>query len=538
MQRGMTKRSRAAHHDGGTRRRAGGLLLTGLALAVSLSGRASADSAASARYAHAAASAISALDFEEARSALASGDSADPGIALEEARLAVYEGRCDDALVGLGRPELLQTEAGAELFDIARGCARVTAATVVDTDDAHSVVVRYQDEADRALTPLIVETVTLARDALTRDLGVSWPRPTRVTVVRDLMSLSAMTGLPQKSAQTTGTVAVAKWGRVTLLSPRASEHGYPWRDTLAHELTHLAVTHASADRAPLWLQEGMAKREEVRWRAPGPFDDRPSPDAVVLRGFELKLGLPLDQLGPSIAMLPSADAAMVAFAEVTSFVRYLADAGGPGALSKLLRALRHAPDPDGALRESSGADLHTWDGRWRGYLASEPRAPLAGIFGPLGDAESASLRSLRERVRLAQLLYGRSKPAAAMVELNLVTGDPGSGDPSVRSLRARVLAALGRKTEAEREVADPALVTSTFGPWWAVRGRWEREDGHGEDADASFVEAVATDPFDVQAACEVDDSVTEYVDDSGPETAARLLCEAAKARHEPSLGRD
>jgi hypothetical protein len=306
---------------------------------VSLSGRASADASSTGflggtSYGHAqrAASAITALDFDVARAQLLQGDADDPSIAKEEGRLAVYEGRCDDALVSLGRPDVLKTESGAFLFDIARGCARVTAATVVDTDDTHAIVVRYQDENDRALTPLILETVIAARETLTRDLGVSWPKPTRITVVRDLMSLSAMTGLPEKSAETTGTVAVAKWGRVTLLSPRASAHGYPWRDTLAHELTHLAITHASAENAPLWLQEGMAKREEVRWRPPGPFDGRPSPDDIAARGFELKLGLPLDGLGPSIAMLPSADAALVAFAEVTSFVRYLASNGGPDVL--------------------------------------------------------------------------------------------------------------------------------------------------------------------------------------------------------------
>jgi hypothetical protein len=49
---------------------------------------------------------------------------------------------------------------------------------------------------------------------------------------------------------------------------------------------------------------------------------------------------------------------------------------------------------------------------------------------------------------------------------------------------------------------------------------------------------VATDPFDVESACEVDDTLTELPDDPGPETAARALCDAAKARHEPPLGRD
>src|SRR5258708_14128176 len=118
-----------------------------------------------------------------------------------------------------------------------------------------------------------------------------------------------------------GTVGVGKWGRLTLPSPRATGHGYAWRDTVAHELTHLAVTRASGDLAPLWLQEGVAKNEEVRWRAPGPFDDRPPPEAITQRGSELGLTPPPDKLGPRVAMLPSAAAAPGAFAAVTGFVR-------------------------------------------------------------------------------------------------------------------------------------------------------------------------------------------------------------------------
>ena len=300
---------------------------------------------------------------------------------MESGRLALYESDCDAALVTLARTEVAKTDEGAALGDIARGCVRVTAATVVEEDAANAVQVRYQDDADRALFPLIVETVVKAREALTRDLGVTWPKPTRITVVRDLKSLSAMTGSPERAAETTGTVAVAKWGRVTLLSPRAAHHGYPWRDTVAHELTHLAVTRATVDRAPLWLQEGVAKREEQRWRAPGPFDDRPQVDSIVAKGIEMKLDLPLDKLGPSIAMLPSSEAAMVAFAEVTSFVRYYADQGGDGALPKLLGLLRAKKSPDDALREASGADLHGWDVKWRANLASKPHDALPAMLG-------------------------------------------------------------------------------------------------------------------------------------------------------------
>ncbi|MGH7298534.1 MAG: peptidase MA family metallohydrolase [Polyangiaceae bacterium] len=478
---------------------------------------------------------IAGLDFDDARHVLSAADPDSPPVALERARLAIYELDCDGAAAILARPEVQKLESGEMLADIARGCQRVTAALAVDRDEARSIEVRWQDEHDRPLAPLLFDTVAAARDALTRDLKVDWPRPTRIVVVRDLLSLSAMTGLPYKSAQTTGTVAVAKWGRVTLLSPRASHHGYQWRDTVAHELTHLAVTRASRDQAPLWLQEGVAKREEVRWREPGPLDDRPSPDAVVQRGLELNLGLPLDKLGPSIAMLPSADAAMVAFAEVTSFVRYYAREAGDDALPKLLDQIRSGKEPDAALHAASGADLAAWDTRWRSYVASRPHQPLPGLFGLGGSpGDEEKLRDLRDRRRLAELLLVRGHATEAVEELDRIalaaspTGPEGwdrlMQDPSVRWLRARALEAVGRRAEAQPLVADPKEVLSSYGPWWAIRGRWARLGGDEATATASFIEAVAADPFGPESACETIDPAV-----APPDPTKKALCDAARA---------
>jgi hypothetical protein len=502
------------------------------------------------------------LDFDDARQTLASADGDDPRVLLERARLAIYELDCDGAAAILSRPEVEHIEGGEVLADIAHGCQRVTAALQVDRDEKRAIEVHWQDEHDRALAPLLFDTVAAARDALTRDLGVDWPRPTRIVVVRDLLSLSAMTGLPYESAQTTGTVAVAKWGRVTLLSPRASRHGYPWRDTVAHELTHLAVTRASRDRAPLWLQEGVAKREEIRWRPPGPFDDHPPPEAVVRRGMELGMAIPLDKLGPSIAMLPSADAATVAFAEVTTFVRYYAESedangaadGGPAssterrALPRLLAELKEGKETDEALLSASGADLKAWDGRWRTYLASNPAVPLPAMFG-IGEGhesprELERLRDLRDRTRLAQLLMARQHAPQAVKELDHIelTHSPvpndawqrAMGDPSVRWLRARALEAADRSLEeAQPLVGDPAQVLSSYGPWWATRGRWARGRGDESLAGVSFGEAVAADPFDVEGACETVDPGAVPTD-----PAKVPLCAAARAMGLPPYDAD
>lgn len=498
------------------------------------------------------------LDFDEARRVLAAADADDPRVLLERARLAIYELDCDGAAAILARSDVEQAEGGGALADIAHGCQRVTASLAVDRDAPRGVEIFWQDEHDRALAPILADTVVAARDALTRDLGVDWPRPTRIVVVRDLLSLAAMTGLPYESAQTTGTVAVAKWGRVTLLSPRASHHGYPWRDTIAHELTHLAVTRASGDRAPLWLQEGVAKRQEIRWREKGPFDDRPPPEAVVQRGLELGLGVPLDKLGPSIAMLPSADAAMIAFAEVTSFVRFYADTaqrqspavGGDDderPLPKLFRELRDGKDPDDALLAASGTDLKGWDAKWRAYLATRPPVAVPELLG-LGAAHAAphdeeQLRDLRDRSRLAQLLLARAHAPEALKELDRIElgHAPASndgwaramGDASVRWLRGRALEEAGRREEAEPLMSDPSQILSSYGPWWATRGRWARLRGDEGMALPSFHEAVAADPFDPEGACETLDPQIEPAD-----PAKRPLCGAARIDGEPPFDAD
>lgn len=473
-----------------------------------------------------------AMEYDKARAELAKADPNSPSVVLAKARLALYEEDCDLAAALMTRSDPAHGEEGRVVADVARGCARVTAATAVDKDEVAGVVVRWHDEADRALLPLIVDTVNKARVSLTRDLGVDWKRPTRITVVRDLLSLSAMTGLPYKAAQTTGTVAVAKWGRVTILSPRASKHGYPWRDTLTHELTHLAISMQSRERAPLWLHEGVARREETRWRAPGPFDDRPSVESVVQRGMELKLDLPLDKLGPSIAMLPSADAAMVAFAEVTSFVRFFVETQPEGTLAKLLVALRGSKTVDDALKQVSGETLAQWDTKWRAHLARRPKEPLSPLYGlgGVGGPATTGGADARERSRLAELLFGRGHVAEAAVELDKVS-EALFPDPSLRYLRGRILDAKGDTAGAEALVDDPKSWVAAFGPCWALASRLARTRGDQAKADSTRQDALAHDPLSVEAAC-----LATTADPSSSGSGA--LCDAAKRRGEPDLGKD
>jgi tetratricopeptide (TPR) repeat protein len=463
--------------------------------------------------------ALLAMELDQAREQLALLPQDNPAALAERALLAIHEGDCDSALALLDRAGLASKPPTSELAELARGCARVTAATTVLRDDRRGFVLRFKDEDDVPLAPFLMEVADRAVDTLDRELKVRLPRPLRIDVVRDHHSLAAMTGLPEESAQTTGTVAIAKWGRVTMLSPRAMSHGYGWADTLMHELTHLAVSRASHDRAPLWLQEGVAKRQETRWRAPFPFDDLPPPDVVARLGFDRGLALPLDKLGPSIAMLPTAEQAMVAFAEVHSFLRFWIKENGDDALGPFLHALASVSSQDGVdvtLRRLTGQDLAAWSRRWQASLAPAPASlplELASLLPPRRD-EAASVRpgaappapaparSLYRNARLAELLESRGhhQPALGYARRS---HEAAPTDPSGRARLARTLRALGRQEEAAALVEHLDAVRAPHGLFLALHGALLRARGDESAARHAFEAALHHDPLSPEVACEL-----------------------------------
>jgi hypothetical protein len=441
--------------------------------------------------------AITELDVKAGRAILEDADVADPVLAIERGRLAIYEGDYDAAAQILARPELAATQEGAELVEIARGCARSMAAAVLVKDEERGVEVRLQDDDDGALAPILAEVAVKVREMLIKDLGVELPKPLHVDLVRDQFSLAAMTGLPEQAARTTGTVAVAKWGRVTMISPRATDRGYPWLDTLAHEMTHLALSRGTRDKAPLWLQEGVAKREETRWRVEEPLDDVPAIDAVAAAGIEKGLGRSLDQLGPSIAMLPTAEQAQVAFAEVQSFVRFYVREQGDDALPDLVRRLRDGEGQnfvEQAIKDASGLGFAGWDKKWRGYISALPH-DLPPDLAPAG--EFPKLREVSRRMRLGQLLHERGRDKAAVLEHGKAhTIAP--FDASIRALLGEALIASGDRDRAAELVAKPEEVHGKFGRWWSLHGLFAGE----EDAPRAFGIGLSLDPLDRFVACE------------------------------------
>jgi hypothetical protein len=471
--------------------------------------------------------AITEIDLERAQRLARSIDNETPQFLLERGRLLLYLGDCVGASAVFSNPAVTESKEGQQLGQRAKACARATAAGLVVEDKARGIWLRLQDDADAVFAPFVFQVAAQARDRIGAELGVDLPRPLRIDMVRDLYSLSAVTGLPLEAAETTGTLAVARFGRIIILSPHATRSGYHWEDTLAHELTHLLVTRATRDRAPLWLQEGVAKREETRWREPRPFDPKDWSEEAAARALRRGRQIGIDKLGPSIAMLPTPEAASTAYAEVQSFINFFVREQGEPALRLLFADLKglSLDDPSVALRSVSGYDLSAWNVRWQRDLLGSGHGltPPASLAPPPRGYDP---RDLARRARLGDLLLqtGFGDEAA----LTLGPGISGS-EPVYRARVARAELARKNPEQAAARLGVETEIDDLYGPWFALRGRLlEKTDPKA--AARAFELGLSSDPLSEEVACEGRFSIGSSPDEPRlPESPAmRALCEGAR----------
>ncbi len=464
------------------------LLVLGLAATLGLGAGATVPAPAAAGPLEDVEHALDALEFDRATDLL--GLLAPRTAAFSRARIALYRGDCEAATEAMSALNPA-TDGELSLYSLATSCYGATAGAPLLVDGERDIVLRFQDEGDRALAPRLFEVADAVRRDLVGELGVVLPAPIRIDVVRDHFSLSAMTGLPLKAAETTGTVGIARFGRVVLLSPRAPGDGYAWEDTLAHELVHVAVTHASADRAPLWLQEGLAKRTERRWRADRLFEDPIVADERARLAMQDGTSVGIDRIGPSVAMLPSANAAQISFAEVRSFVDYFVRENGAPALRLLLAELRQN-SVDVALTSVTGFPLAYWNARWQRWLKSAVEPLTERAVDHSGAPEAA------RRYRLGELLLAEGEYQAALEELRDAEAETAER-PESRRLLAESLTALGANEDAAAAALDIRGVEHPSAAWLAIHARHLEANGNSTRARAALAQARSVDPYEPRA---------------------------------------
>ncbi len=375
-------------------------------------------------------------------------------------------------------------------------------------------VVRFAPGLDRVLGSYALDVLRAVDDALYAELGVRHPGPVRLEIYPTTATLADVSTLTVEEIETTGTIALCKWDRLMVTSPRALVRGYPWADTIGHEYVHLLVSLATHDRAPVWMQEGFARFLERRWRGGPPVAVLDPGSARLLRtALDEERLLSFDRLHPSIAMLPSADDAALAFAQVSTFVESFYALRGTAGLRDVLSRAAAGTDAREAFALAADATWDELEARWREALVARP-APsteadvprLRFRHGETDPDDTAEIDETEARrlVRLGDLLWERSRFGAAAIEYGRAH-DLAPDDPIVASR-------LGR---AALEAGDPDRTIAALTP---LRERWGEHEpllsllgaAHAARGDLAMareasLEAIRVNPFDPEPHCTLAD---------------------------------
>jgi len=436
------------------------------------------------------------------RDRLVADDGDDPEVIALDARTLFYEGRYDEAVAQLDRltdvPELLARDPIRETAEAAAGFVEA---------DGEGVRVRYLPGVDLVLQDEALDVLQQSRRTVDGLLGGGPDHDILVDIFPDGRRFIAASGLPPEAVRTTGVIALSKWTRLLLTSPRALARGYSWKDTIAHEYIHLVVAWRTQDRCPVWLQEGLAKHLEGYWRGKTDGMLGAHQQSMLAHALRDDSFVPFEKFQHSMAYLDSGEEAALAFAQVSTMVQFLVDRQGIGVLPGVLDAIRDGQSAEQAVAEAAGvSDFDSFRQQWRAWVATLPLvqeqlAALPVVLDQPGDEFSedpllAGRPELARYARIGDLLREAGKHEAALIEYTKASDDTGPESPLLLARKAVCHEALGQKSKALAVARQAVELYPEFTLAQTTLARLLDGEGRTRQAVASWEAAHDLNPFD------------------------------------------
>jgi tetratricopeptide (TPR) repeat protein len=425
-------------------------------------------------------------------------------------RLLSLEGRYGESIEAFDRAQLISPGLISQMGSlVARTRATHEALKGMNervSDDGRFLVRFFKEDA--LLIPYLIDVLTAADQALSKDFEYTPPGRVVVEIYPSADYLAKVSTLTEEDIETSGTIALCSFNRLMFTSPRGLVRGYGWRDTVSHEFVHYYVTKYSANTVPIWLHEGIAKFQEIRWnQEPGRHLAPPQED-LLARSLAADQLISFDQMHPSMAKLPSQEAASLAFAEVHLVVEFLYKRSGYEGIRTLLKTLKTGAEMDEALLESFGFNLDGLWSTWLEKMKTEGFKTYPGLVQrslrfkrpgqdeePEAEYDSIEQKEVKDWAHLGELLRARDRKIAALREYRKAEAKGGDGHLVVQNGIATLLLDLNRAVDVPSTLQRVRDYYPTFLTTYINLGRAYLALSEPERAVLAFEEAVGINPF-------------------------------------------
>jgi len=444
------------------------------------------------------------------------------------AELAFHDGRYQDALDGLDKlaDDAVDGRVG-QTRRLVTSTLEVTKDFTSKKSSGGHFVIHYAPGPDEVIVDLAGDALEAAYQAVGDDLGWKPDQPIRVELLGAPADLAKLSPLSDSEIETTGTIALSKYNKLMVVSPRATLTGYPWMDTLCHEYVHLVVSAVSHDTVPVWLQEGLARFEQERWRKDAGALLPAVDQQLLASALKNRRLIDLDDMHPSMAKLPSQEAAALAYAEVLTLVAWMHEKVGWEGIREILTLQKDGKSAPRAVAEVLDLSWAKVAKQWKTHLKTLDLSAGKAMAGKADDkrirfdkggkaddnvgVDAVASARARKHARIGGMMRARSMLEAAAIEYQkALAASP--GDPFVTGKLARTYVELGEYSEAVA-LARPLASLDEHDPVLAVTlGVALGASGDHAGARDAFEQALRISPFDPAVRCGLADAY-QHLDD-------------------------
>ena len=427
------------------------------------------------------------------------------------AQVRFYQGRYEEALHFV--EQALAVDSANERRQALRLLTQQTRDTVKKLkrfESAHFIL-HLDEDKDGILAPHALDALEKTYQAIGQALGYFPQEKVRVEIAPDAASFNAISTLSLRDIEETGAVGICKFNKIMTISPRALTQGYRWLDSLSHEYLHYAIVGLSANKAPIWLHEGMARFYETLWRRAETAKMRedylsPANRTLLAQALERDKFVGFKKMEPSLIYLETPEQVQLAYAEAASAIDFFIQRKGEAGVRELLSELRSKPTPE-AIEKVVGLPYAAFETEWKGFLRAKGFKEIEGARvrrfkvkeNQKVDEETVELREIqsvvaRNRTHLADQMLERGRSQAAVQEYRrALQASPHS--PIILNKLARLLIQQAKYPEALPALQRALELDPDSGGTLVQLGRLYHGMKNFSAGKAALEEAIQINPF-------------------------------------------
>jgi len=350
--------------------------------------------------------------------------------------------------------------------------------------ESPNFVIHLDEQQDGILVDYLRDALERTYRAMAQRYGFQPKEKIRVEVFSDTKAFYLCSTLSARDIEVAGAVGLAQFNKLMILSPRALVYGYRWLDALSHEYLHYLVMKVTANKAPIWFHEGLAKYEETRWRN-GPSYLSPLYQTLLAQALSKDKLIDWEKMENSFVRLETPEEVQLAYGQAASIIEFIISQAGDLGLRQIMHEMAGSDSPGGArqaIQKILGWPFPEFSEKWKESLRQKNLKKMENVqarrykikVGKTDEErlEMNEIKSLiaRNRAHLGDRLKERGRMEAAIIEYRRALAESRESVPIMNRL-SDALIRMGREPEALKVLQEAREIAPDHPTIYTQMGR-------------------------------------------------------------------